>query len=276
MAARRVQNQRVRGGSTRREKMMELMISQKILESYFEKLKSSLRLDAAIVGGGPSGLICGYDLARAGKRVAIFERTLKPGGGIWGGAMLFNQIVIQEEAVPILDEFQIRHSSLDEGVVTADSVEVAAAFIYKAVNAGVRIFNSVAVEDVLFKNDRVSGVVINWAPVLDNRMHVDPLMAEARCVVDAGGHNAELTAKIARKAGIKLDTETGEVMGERPMWAEQGERTTVENSGRVFPGLYVCGMAANGVRGSFRMGPIFGGMFLSGRKVAGQILEELQ
>jgi thiamine thiazole synthase len=64
-------------------------------------------------------------------------------------------------------------------------------------------------------------------------------------------------------------------MGERPMWAEKGEQATVENTKQVFPGLYVSGMAANGVYGSFRMGPIFGGMFFSGRKAAHLILEEL-
>jgi thiamine thiazole synthase len=154
-------------------------------------------------------------------------------------------------------------------------VETAAALIYRAVHAGARIFNCVTVEDVIFKNERVAGVVINWAPVQDEGLHVDPMMVQARCVLDAGGHGAELTARVARKAGIRLDTPTGGVMGERPMWAEEGERTTVENTGCVHPGLYVSGMAANGVRGSFRMGPIFGGMFLSGRKVAGQILEEL-
>ncbi len=254
---------------------MEPVISKRILSSYFDKISKCLELDVAVVGAGPSGLICAYDLAKAGKRVAIFEQKLKPGGGIWGGAMLFNEIVIQEDVVPILHEFGIRHSAVEEGLVTADSVEVAAAFTYKAVHAGACLFNGVAVEDVMFKDDHVAGVVINWAPVLDAHMHVDPLMVEAKCVLDAGGHHAQLTAKVARKAGIELDTKTGGVMGERPMWAEAGERSTVENSGRVFPGLYVSGMAANGVHGSFRMGPIFGGMFLSGRKVAAEMLKDL-
>jgi len=254
---------------------MELLISKKILRSYTRKLEESLDVDAAIVGAGPSGLLCAYDLARAGKAVALFERALRPGGGVWGGAMLFNEVVIQEPALPIIDELGVRHSAMEDGVVTVDSVELAAALIYKAVNAGVRLFNGVSVEDVIFKNGRVCGVVINWAPVLDTGMHVDPMMVSARTVLDAGGHHAELTAKVARKAGIKLETETGDVVGERPMWAEEGERTTVENTGRVYPGLYVSGMAANGVRGSFRMGPIFGGMFLSGRKVAAEMLEDL-
>jgi len=254
---------------------MELLISKKIIRSYYRKLEESLDLDVAIVGAGPSGLLCAYDLARAGKRVALFERALRPGGGVWGGAMLFNEVVIQEGALAIVEELDVRHSAMEDGVATVDSVELAAALIYKAVNSGARLFNGVSVEDVIFKNGRVCGVVINWAPVLDTGMHVDPMMVKAQCVLDAGGHHAELTAKVARKAGIKLDTSTGDVMGERPMWAEEGERTTVENTGQVFPGLFVAGMAANGVRGSFRMGPIFGGMLLSGRKVAAQMLETL-
>lgn len=254
---------------------MELLISQRIVEGYFNKIRDCLDLDVAIVGGGPSGLICARDLAQAGKKVAIFERMLKPGGGVWGGAMLFSEIVVQEDIVPMLKDIGVRHSEPKDGVVTADSVEVASALIYSAVHAGARVLNGVTVEDVVFQNNRISGVVINWSTVLDAGLHVDPLVAMARCVLDATGHDAELTAKAARKAGIKLETETGGVMGERPMWAEKGEQGTVDSSGQVYPGLYVSGMAANGVHGSFRMGPIFGGMFRSGRKVAQMILKEL-
>jgi thiamine thiazole synthase len=76
-----------------REDAMELLISRRILRSYFNKLDRCTDLDVAIVGAGPSGLLCAYDLAKAGKQVAIFERMLKPGGGVWGGGMLFNEIV---------------------------------------------------------------------------------------------------------------------------------------------------------------------------------------
>jgi len=253
---------------------MEQLISRKIIRRYLEKLEGALELDAAIVGAGPSGLVCAGELARAGRRVAIFERTLKPGGGIWGGAMLYNEIVLQKEITPFLEAAGIRYESGQDQLVTADSIEVASALIYRAVHAGARIFNGVTVEDVIFKHDRVSGVVINWSPVLDESWPVDPLMVAARCVLDAGGHDGLLSAKVARKAGVRLETESGEVMGEKPMWAEKGEEATVANTGRIYPGLYVSGMAANGVRGSFRMGPIFGGMILSGQKAARLILEE--
>ncbi|KAA0002477.1 MAG: ribose 1,5-bisphosphate isomerase, partial [Thermoplasmata archaeon] len=42
------------------------------------------------------------------------------------------------------------------------------------------------------------------------------------------------------------------------------------------PGLYVAGMAAIAYAGSPRMGPIFGGMLLSGKKVAEEILKKLE
>jgi thiamine thiazole synthase len=52
------------------------------------------------------------------------------------------------------------------------------------------------------------------------------------------------------------------------MWADVAETTTLENTREVFPGLYVAGMSANATFGSYRMGPIFGGMLLSGKKAA--------
>ncbi|HDM32797.1 MAG TPA: ribose 1,5-bisphosphate isomerase, partial [Deltaproteobacteria bacterium] len=68
---------------------------------------------------------------------------------------------------------------------------------------------------------------------------------------------------------------TGGIVGEKSMDAELGEMHTVENTKEVFPGLYVSGMAANAVFGGHRMGPIFGGMFLSGKKAAEEMLTKL-
>jgi ribulose 1,5-bisphosphate synthetase/thiazole synthase len=78
---------------------------------------------------------------------------------------------------------------------------------------------------------------------------------------------------VVRKVG-KLNTPSGQIEGEKSMWAEVGELMTVENTIEVYPGLYVTGMACNAVMGAPRMGPIFGGMLLSGKKVADLILEK--
>ncbi len=65
-------------------------------------------------------------------------------------------------------------------------------------------------------------------------------------------------------------------MGERSMWAEVAERKIMENTKEVYPGLIVTGMVANAVCGAPRMGPIFGGMLLSGRRAAEVAIEILQ
>jgi ribulose 1,5-bisphosphate synthetase/thiazole synthase len=92
--------------------------------------------------------------------------------------------------------------------------------------------------------------------------------------VDATGHDAEVCRIVAEKIGPKLRTKTGEVAGEKSMWAERGEREILENTREVYPGLVVAGMAANAVFGSPRMGAIFGGMLLSGQKAA-RVAKEL-
>jgi thiamine thiazole synthase len=60
------------------------------------------------------------------------------------------------------------------------------------------------------------------------------------------------------------------------MWAEVGERSILENTREVYPGVYVAGMAANAAFGAPRMGPIFGGMLLSGERAAHLMLAALR
>lgn len=255
---------------------MEQAVSKAIIDSFYQKLQDSLELDVAIVGCGPSGLVCAETLARQGRKVAMFEKKLAPGGGMWGGAMLFNEIVIPDAALQYLDEYGIAHCEASPGLHTCDSVEATAALIYRARQAGVRIFNATACEDVVFRQGRVSGVVINWTPVQHLGMHVDPLIFTAKIVLDGTGHPCEVASVVARKNDIVLRTESGKVEYECSLDVNAGEKACVEGTGEVFPGLFVCGMAACGVHGSPRMGPIFGGMLISGKKAASLIDKALE
>lgn len=253
----------------------EITISRAIIDRYFRKLLDNLQVDVAVAGGGPSGLTAAYYLAKAKAKVAIFERTLSVGGGMWGGGMMFNEIVVQEEAKGILDEFGITTEHYRENYFTADSVEAISTLVSRTVRAGAKIFNCISVEDVKLTDDKVTGLVLNWSPVEIARLHVDPLTIGAKFVIESTGHPLELLHIIERKCGGALMTPTGKIMGERSMNAEIAEARTLENTKEIYPNVYVAGMAANAAFGSYRMGPIFGGMLLSGKKAADLILKRL-
>ncbi len=254
----------------------DVVISRAIIESYCKEILDDLESDVIVCGAGPSGLCAAYYLGKEGFKVVVFERALRPGGGMPGGGMMFNKIVVQEEAKPILDELGINTVLYQENYYVASSLEALGVLLSQAIKKGAHIFNCIAVEDVLIYNTKIQGVVINWSSALEAGFHVDPLTARSSFVVDASGHAAEIAQTIRRKSGAKLLTSTGEVLGEKPMWAEKGEKTLIANTKEIFPHLYVCGMAANTVFGGPRMGPIFGGMLLSGQKVARLIGDRLR
>ncbi|MFC1480323.1 sulfide-dependent adenosine diphosphate thiazole synthase [Candidatus Omnitrophota bacterium] len=252
--------------------LSDIVISRAIVETFSDKLVKHLKTDVAIVGGGPAGLVAGYYLAKAGIKVSLFERKLSIGGGMWGGGMMFNEIVVQEKGKRILREFAVPVKKYKDNYYTADSVQAVSTICSKATLAGVCIFNLIEVEDLMIKNNAVRGLVINWSAVTLANLHVDPMSVESRFVVDATGHPCEVSRLLEEKAKIKLATETGGVLGEKSMWAETGENAMRTNTREIFPNVYVAGMAANAVFGSPRMGPIFGGMLLSGERVA-QLIE---
>jgi len=257
--------------------MDEVIISKAITESYIKDLLNAMELDVAIVGAGPAGLVAAYYLAKGKVNTAIFERKLSIGGGIWGGGMMFNKIVVQDEGKEILDEFGIATTKYQEGYHVASAIEMASALCLQAAKAGAKIFNLVSVEDVVIReNDKVSGLVLNWSAVSTAKLHIDPLAIRAKLVIDATGHACEVCQLVTKKIGAKLKTPTKNIIGEKPMWAEIAEKQVVENTKEVYPGLIVAGMAASAVFGLPRMGPIFGGMLLSGRRASELAIELLK
>jgi len=257
-------------------KIDEAVVTHLIVSSFAESFLESTKLDVAIAGAGASGMTCGRLLAAKGYKVAIFERNLHVGGGMWGGGMLFPKLVIQEEAAYLLEEVGVGLTPFQDRYYVAETVEAVTKCTSAALDAGARIWVGMAVEDVMIDDEeRVCGVVLNWGAVQKAHLHVDPLAVRARVVIDATGHDCEVLRGIERKIpGAKLDTPTGGVVGERPMNANYAESNIVNMTKEIYPGVLVAGMAANAVAGAPRMGAIFGGMFLSGQKAA-QLAEEL-
>ncbi len=241
--------------------MIETEISRVIIQQYTRRLSEHLENDVVIVGAGPAGLAAAYYLSKAGVKTTIVEKKLSIGGGIWGGAAGYNVVVFEDK--DILDEIGVTTKKGGD-LYTADAIEFATALGYKAKKAGAEIFNLTEAEDIVLKQDVVKGVVVNNASIRTIGLHVDPFCICSKYLIDATGHQAELVSMLKRRKPELFPKELQEYF----MDVETSEAGVVEKTGEIYPGLYVAGMSVCDTYNLPRMGPIFGGMLKSGKKVA--------
>jgi len=252
--------------------LKEAEITRTIVKGFMNDLLEYAESEVIIVGGGPCGITTAMLLAREGVKTLIIEKDVKAGGGMWQGGMLFPKMVVEAPANLFLESFGIKLKQ-EGDFYTADSYYVSSKLLALAFEHGAKMLNSVRVQDVIYRDDGIKGVVINWDQVAHLTANcVDPLSLGSKIVIDCTGHNASIAKVVSEKIGGLKD---GFVGREGSMWVDKSEQATVENTKEIFPNLIVAGMAANGVAGLPRMGPIFGGMFLSGIKAAKLALMKL-
>ena len=244
-------------------KVGERQITSAIVKDFSEKMLDNMNTDCIVVGAGPSGLVAAKELAKKGFKVLVVEANNYLGGGFWIGGYLMNGITVREPANEVLDEIEVPYKKMEEGLFLASGPHACSKLIASACDAGVKILNMTKFDDVVLrKNNRVSGVVVNWTPVsaLPRQITcVDPIAIESRLVIDATGHDACVVNALAKRNILKIE-------GFGAMWVEASEDMLVEKTGEVHPGLMVTGMAVATVFGIPRMGPTFGGMLFSGKK----------
>jgi thiamine thiazole synthase len=248
-------------------------ITRAIVTEFATQFQEYVESDCIIIGGGPSGLMAGRNLARAGKKVLIVERNNYLGGGFWIGGYLMNKVTVRHPGEKILDELSIPYKEVTEGLLVTDGPHACSKLIAAACDSGVKFANMTIFEDLILKEDgRVCGAVINWTPIsaLPREITcVDPVAIESTILIDATGHDAQVVRKLEERGLIKTK-------GYGAMWVERSEDLIIEHTGEVHPGLIVTGMAVSTTYGLPRMGPTFGGMLLSGEKAAEIILEKLR
>jgi thiamine thiazole synthase len=249
--------------------MIETDISRAIVTEYSNRLLEHLDNDVVIVGAGPAGLAAAFYLAKAKVKTTVIEKKLSIGGGIWGGAACFNVVTFEDK--DILDEIGVT-TKKKGNLYIADSIEFAAALAYKAKKAGAEIFNLVEAEDIVLKDEVIRGVVVNNAAGRSIKLHIDPFCISSRFLIDATGHPAELVGILKKRKPQLFPKDLQEYF----MNVETSEAGVVEKTGEIFPGLWVAGMSVCDTYNLPRMGPIFGGMLKSGKKVAELINEKIK
>jgi thiazole biosynthesis enzyme len=250
----------------------EKEVTRAIVDEFAKQFSQYVESDCLIVGGGPSGLMAGKELATRGLKVLIIERNNYLGGGFWIGGYLMNKITVREPAQKILEELAVPYGEVSEGLYVADGPHACSKLIGATCDSGVKFANMTVFDDlVLREKGRVSGVVVNWTPIsfLPREIaSLDPVALEAKMVIDATGHDASAVRKLEERGLIKIK-------GMGAMWIEKSENLVVEHTGEAYPGLVVVGMAVSATYGLPRMGPTFGAMLLSGKKGAEVVLEKL-
>ena len=247
----------------------EIHVTKTIVNEFLDDfIENILDSDVVVVGSGPFGVTAAKYCAEKGLKTVMIERNIYGGGGMWQGGYLMPKNTVGAPANKILEECGVNLKDAGNGLYVCDSFEMVSKMLSSACNAGVKLLNSTNVEDLILKEDHVDGVVIQWYPVQQMPKFItcmDPIAIRSKVVIDATGHDSVLVRRLWQQKRLpNID----EPKGCGSLWVDEAEKQTVELTHEIYPGLIVAGMSATSTYGAPRMGPIFGGMLLAGKKAA--------
>ena len=250
----------------------EVEITRAIANEFHDVLIDRADSDVIVIGAGPAGLTASRELSNLGYKVLVIEQNNYLGGGYWLGGYMMNPVTVRAPAQKIWDELGIPYKKVSEGLYITPGPHAVSKLIAATCDAGVKFLNLTKFDDLIMKNGRVTGVVVNWMPVSAlprNITCVDPIALEAKVVIDASGHDSVAVKRLVDRGLVKWK-------GMNPMYVNEGEEHVVHKTGEVFPGLIAAGMSVTETHGLARMGPTFGSMLFSGKKAAEITVEKIK
>ena len=250
----------------------EVEITRAIADEFHSVLIDRAESDVIIIGAGPAGLTASRELSNMGFKVLVIEQNNYLGGGYWLGGYMMNPVTVREPAQKIWDELGIPYKKVRDGLYLTPGPHAVSKLIAGACDAGVKFLNLTKFDDLVLKNGRVAGIVVNWMPVSAlprNITCVDPVAFEAKVIIDASGHDSVAVKRLVDRGLV-------EWKGMNPMYVNEGEEHVVEKTGEVYPGLIAAGMSVTETHGLARMGPTFGSMLYSGKRAAEIAAEKIK
>ena len=198
----------------------------------------SEKFDVIVVGAGPSGISCSFELAKAGLKVALIERGEYPGAkNVMGGIIYRNAVEemvpnfweekgaierpITEQRYMLLDKnsgVTIAHKDLAWGEPPYNCFSVMRSrfdqwFSEKAVEQGVLLINETVVKECIVENNKVVGIRTDRP---DGELRADVVVladgVNSLLAKQLGMRNKLQTSSVALAAMeiIKLDSKTVE------------------------------------------------------------------
>jgi NADPH-dependent glutamate synthase beta subunit-like oxidoreductase/NAD-dependent dihydropyrimidine dehydrogenase PreA subunit len=201
-------NYHSKGGAIRRR-----LLKRFIADTYTHYLEKKEEFDiakhkenVAVVGGGPAGLMCAYDLSRRGYRVTIFEASDRLGGALW----LIPRYRLPEKTLVSAIDNLVRIAGIDvkynasvgEGKLTLERIRNEG---YKAVFAakGTPTPRTLTYDRKKVEGQDLSGVMYGHTFLYEvSHGYIKPNYFKGREVIVIGGGNVAFdVARTARRLG---------------------------------------------------------------------------
>ncbi|MFZ1036241.1 MAG: FAD-dependent oxidoreductase [Smithella sp.] len=189
----------------------------------FEKPAKALKEKVAVVGSGPSGMSCAYQLARLGYQVTVYETNGKPGGMLTYAIPNYRlpEAVVDSELQKIIDlGITMKLCTTVGKDVLIDSLKKEFAAIYVAVGAQAGTALGIKGEGA---NSVYSGLAF-----LKSIKEKKPLIPGKKVFVVGGGNTAIDSARAARRMGSEVTVLYRRTLSEMPAHAAEVEAAQAE------------------------------------------------